>query len=460
MYKDISPAHSKRGIGRASFLKVFSAVFLATGLVASARADDSFSAKDILQTIRTVTDYAVEHPSLDSSNNKGLPYTWPRATLADALVQTYVQTGDTHYLNAANCWAEGNRSETYWLNGVRTATTTPAPAPAIGTDVWQAASRKALPTNDPHWFLPGTTTYMDVQYHADDSCCGHSYLQMYDLDSRPATDRYKIGEIASIQARIDHVISNPNNLPGHKIWWWCDALFMGPPNFAHLAKITGDPKYATALDSMYWDTYAYLFSPADNLFFRDDKYFPGQPLGSTAHGNRVIWSRGNGWVMAGLVEILTYLPTTDSRYNDYVTLFQNMAAAVKARQQPTGLWHTSLDDNNDGFPGAGFKPGQVDGDETSGTAFFVYAIGWGIENGLLPDGKDGYGDVVKNGWKGLLTKIQPNGSIGYAQIVGQVAGPVNPSDTTDFAAGGFALAGLEVMKLYADHDDNGNHGDK
>jgi hypothetical protein len=398
----------------------------------------------ILQAIRQVTDYAVEHPSTDSSNTKALPYTWVRATLTDALAQTYLVTGDTHYLNSANVWAEGTRSETYWLNGVRTATTSPAPAPSAGIDVWQVASRVALPTTDPHWFLPGTSTFMDIQYHADDSCAGHSFLQLYDLDPNPATDRYKIGKIAGIQSRIDYVISNPNALSGRKIWWWADSLFMAPPNFAHLAKITGDPKYAAALDSMYWDTCSYLLSPADNLFYRDDKYFPGQPLGMTKNGKTVIWSRGNGWVMGGLVEILTYLPTTDPRYNDYLTLFKNMAAAIKARQQPSGLWHTSLDDPNDGYPGAGFKVGEVDGDETSGTVFFVYALGWGIQNGLLT----GYDSVVKNAWVALQSKIQPNGSLGYAQVVGQVAGPVTATNTTDFAAGAFALAALEVKALY------------
>jgi rhamnogalacturonyl hydrolase YesR len=403
----------------------------------------------ILQAIRTVTDYAVEHPSTDSSNTKALPYTWVRATLTDALAQTYVETGDTHYLNSANVWAEGTRSETYWLNGVRTATTSPAPPPSAGIDVWEVASRSALPTTDPHWFLPGTNTYMDIQYHADDSCAGHTFLQLYDLDPNPVTDRYKIGKIAGIQTRIDYVISNPNNLSGRKIWWWADALYMAPPNFAHLAKTTGNPKYAAALDSMYWDTYAYLFSPTDNLFYRDDKYFPGQPLGSTKNNKSVIWSRGNGWVMGGLVEILTYLPPTDPKYASYVTLFQNMAAAIKARQQPSGLWHTSLDDPNDGYPGAGFKVGEVDGDETSGTVFFVYALGWGIQNGLLPGaGANGYDSVVKNAWMALQSKIQPNGSLGYAQVVGQVAGPVTATNTTDFAAGAFALAALEVKALY------------
>jgi rhamnogalacturonyl hydrolase YesR len=404
----------------------------------------------ILQAIRTVTDYAVENPSADSTGTKALPDTWVRATLADALVQTYVDTGDTHYLNSANVWAEGNRSPAYFLNGVLTPTP-PVVAGGSGNDVWQVATRAALPTSDAHWWIPGTNTYMDVQYHADDSCCGHAYQELYDLDPRPVTNRYKIAELASIQSRIDHVISNPDNLSGRKIWWWADALFMAPPNFALLAKITGEPQYATALDSMYWDTYAYLFSPADNLFFRDDKYFPGQILGSTAHGERVIWSRAQGWTMAGLVEILTYLPTTDPQYANYVTLFKNMAAAAKARQQPSGLWHTSLNDQADGYPGAGFAVGQVDGDETSGSAFLVYALAWGIDNGLLPTGTNGYDSVVKNGWVALQGKIQPNGSLGYSEIVGQTPAAVNPSDTTDFGTGAFALAGLKVNALYGTH---------
>jgi rhamnogalacturonyl hydrolase YesR len=407
----------------------------------------------ITQAIRTVTDYAVEHPSTDSSNNKALPYTWVRAALADALAQAYFQLGDTHYLNAVNCWAEGTRSETYWLNGLRTPTYVPVPedtAPgAIGTDIWQPASRSALPTTDAHWFIPGTNTYMDIQYHADDSSPGHAYLQLFDLDPTLPTDknyRYKIGKMAGIQTRMDYVISNPNSLTGRKIWWWADAYFMATPNLAHLAKITGDPKYAAALDSMFWDSSAYLLSTQDNLFFRDDKYFPGQLLGSTAHGNRVIWSRAQGWTMAALVEVLTYLPSTDPQYANYVALFQNMAAAVKARQQPSGLWHSSLNDSNDGYPGAGFSVGQVDGDETSGSAFLIYGIAWGIGNGLLSS--TDYGTVVKNGWIALQSKIQPNGSLGYSEIVGQDPAEVQPGDTTDFGNGAFALAGLEVKALY------------
>jgi rhamnogalacturonyl hydrolase YesR len=423
---------------------------------ASSAGNSYFTSAYILQAIRTVTDYAVEHPSTDSSNNKALPYTWPRAALADALAQSYTELGDTHYLNAVNCWAEGNRSETYWLNGLRTATYVPTPedtAPgAVATDIWQPASRNALPTTDAHWFIPGTNTYMDIQYHADDSSAGHAYMQLYDLDPTLSTDknyRYKVGKIAGIQTRMDYVISNVDNLAGRKVWWWADAYFMAAPNLAHLAKLFGttNPLYAQTLDNMYWDSSAYLFSPSDNMFYRDDKYFPGQLLGSTAHGDKVIWTRAQGWTLAALTEILTYLPSSDPQYQNFVAQFKNLAAAAKACQQPSGLWHTSLYDQNDGYPGAGFSVGQVDGDETSGSAFITYGIAWGIQNGLLT----GYDTVVKNAWVALQSKIQPNGSLGYSEIVGQTPAAVNPSDTTDFGTGAFALAGLKVNALYGTH---------
>jgi rhamnogalacturonyl hydrolase YesR len=423
---------------------------------ASSAGNSYFTSAYILQAIRTVTDYAVEHPSTDSSNNKALPYTWPRAALADALAQSYLELGDTHYLNAVNCWAEGNRSETYWLNGLRTATYVPTPedtAPgAVATDIWQPASRSALPTTDAHWFIPGTNTYMDIQYHADDSSAGHAYMQLYDLDPTLSTDknyRYKVGKIAGIQTRMDYVISNVDNLAGRKVWWWADSYFMAAPNLAHLAKLFGttNPLYAQTLDNMYWDSSAYLFSPSDSMFYRDDKYFPGQLLGSTAHGDKVIWTRAQGWTLAALTEILTYLPSSDPQYQNFVAQFKSLAAAAKACQQPSGLWHTSLYDQNDGYPGAGFSVGQVDGDETSGSAFITYGIAWGIQNGLLT----GYDTVVKNAWVALQSKIQPNGSLGYSEIVGQTPAAVNPSDTTDFGTGAFALAGLKVNALYGTH---------
>ncbi len=56
----------------------------------------------------------------------------------------------------------------------------------------------------------------------------------------------------------------------------------------------------------------------------------------------------------------------------YETLFREMAAKVAAIQDTDGYWKSNLLD-----PKATPRP------ETSGTAFFVYGLAWGVNQGLL-----------------------------------------------------------------------------
>src|SRR4051812_21600818 len=80
-------------------------------------------------------------------------------------------------------------------------------------------------------------------YHADDHCVGQTYLELYFQDHDPAM-------LQPIKERFDYVLahSSTNQLDESKQskmdrWWWCDALFMGPPTWARMFKATGDKRY-------------------------------------------------------------------------------------------------------------------------------------------------------------------------------------------------------------------------
>jgi len=60
---------------------------------------------------------------------------------------------------------------------------------------------------------------------------------------------------------------------GREDWWWCDALFMGPPTLARLGKATGEKKHFELMHDMFWDTVLFLFSREDGLFYRDERCF-------------------------------------------------------------------------------------------------------------------------------------------------------------------------------------------
>jgi rhamnogalacturonyl hydrolase YesR len=105
------------------------------------------------------------------------------------------------------------------------------------------------------------------------------------------------------------------------------------------------------------------------------------------NGRKVFWSRGNGWVMGGLVRLLESMPAKDPRRAFYVGKYLDMAAAVSNLQGADGLWRPGLLDAND-YP----YP------EVSGSSFFVYAIAWGLNEHLLKP--DQYLSVMQKGWAG------------------------------------------------------------
>lgn len=218
-------------------------------------------------------------------------------------------------------------------------------------------------------------------------------------------------------------------------WWWIDAMYMAMPVYAKLAKETGDPTYLDVMYVRYQDTKnnRSLYDAGEGLWYRDDNYI--YPKIVTSNGEKVFWSRGNGWVFAALARVLNELSPGDVGYDDYLATFQTMAAALKGTQRPEGYWNSSLADPLD-FPGP----------ESSGTAFFTYGLAWGINNDVLDEAN--YAEPVAKAWNWMVTEaVHDDGKFGYVQPVGERPGPATYDDTMDYGVGAFLLAGSEVFHL-------------
>jgi hypothetical protein len=116
---------------------------------------------------------------------------------------------------------------------------------------------------------------------------------------------------------LDTVTEMPDD-PAKPLWWWCDALFMAPPVLAELSKATGDRRYLTFLDREWSITSGKLYDPVQHLFYRDSSFLNKHEQ----NGKGIFWSRGNGWVMAGLVRVLEYMPKDDPLRPKYVEQLQ------------------------------------------------------------------------------------------------------------------------------------------
>jgi rhamnogalacturonyl hydrolase YesR len=267
-------------------------------------------------------------------------------------------------------------------------------------------------------------------FHADDQCVGQTYLDLYLQHRDPAM-------LDPIQREFNYILDHPRTndlaMTTHAStgrWSWCDALFMAPPAWVRLFNATGDTRYLDFMDREWHVTSDYLYDPQEHLFYRDSHYFNQRE----PNGKKVFWSRGNGWVIAGLARVLQNLPPEYPDRPFFEGQFKEMAARIASLQQPDGLWHSSLLDA-DAYP---LK-------ETSGSSFYTFALAWGINRGIL--NRADYEPAVRKAWGALVQCIAPEGKLEYVQPVGADPKRFDPAHSEAFGAGALLLAGSEVYRM-------------
>ncbi|HUV70358.1 MAG TPA: glycoside hydrolase family 88 protein [Terracidiphilus sp.] len=259
-------------------------------------------------------------------------------------------------------------------------------------------------------------------YPANDFAIAQAFIEVYRSSHNEA-------QIALLRRQFDDAVALLND-PEKPAWWWCDALFMAPPAGSELSDITGDPTYDGYVDREWGETERLLYDKQKHLFSRDASYLNKHEK----NGEKIFWSRGNGWVMAGLVRVLATLPDDDPLRPHYIAQLREMAAEVASVQGSDGLWRPGLLDA-ESYP----QP------EVSGSAFFTYAIAWGIDHRMLD--AEIYLPVVDRAWAGLLTHVYADGRLGAIQPIGEAPGEYKASSSYNFGVGAFLLAGSELDVL-------------
>ncbi len=263
----------------------------------------------------------------------------------------------------------------------------------------------------------------DRMYHADDHAVGQLYLKLYDL--------YRHRKVISpLTKQFDSIMSSEKGK--RKQWYWADALFMAPPVWSELSKATGDKKYLEYMDSQYHQTYDLLWDKEEQFFFRDKSFLEK----TEKNGKKLIWARGNGWIFGGLALMIPDLPKDWEGRAFYTNIFQQMAESLKKHQRPDGTWSSGLLGGVEAYP---IK-------EISGSAFFVYGLAWGINQGLLD--RVTYEPIMLKGWKALTECVTEEGLVGYIQPIGAAPGNSFKDFTEVYGVGAFlAAAAAEVYKF-------------
>lgn len=282
------------------------------------------------------------------------------------------------------------------------------------------------------WKLKGTPLF------ADNLTLGQTYLDLY-LDARDPV------MIADTRANLEVYFGRDlirkkefytkwkdaeRPFTGRNVWWWCDALYMAPPLFVQMYQATGEQRYLDKLNEFYWDVIDHLYDREEHLIIRDLAYLGKMSPG----GKKIFWSRGNGWVYAGLVHVLDRLPENAPRRADYLRLYRDMSVSILKYQGADGLWRTGLN-----------EPEWFPEKEASGSAFLCFGLLAGVNRGWLP-AEGNLGSPLK-AWDGLKGCLDENGWLGHSQVEAEKPGKVAPHAHLDYAQGAFLLAASEAYKL-------------
>jgi len=108
------------------------------------------------------------------------------------------------------------------------------------------------------------------------------------------------------------------------------------------------------------------------------------------------WGRGNGWMAAGMAELLRSVTADNPDRPRIVEGYKKMMAALLKHQAKDGTWHELVDDPN-AWP------------ETSCTGMFTYALIVGVKQGWLDENT--YGPAARNGWLALIRYLDDNANL-------------------------------------------------
>jgi len=266
---------------------------------------------------------------------------------------------------------------------------------------------------------------------ADDQCCGQTYIDRF----------FQTGDsskINSIKENIDlQIKSNRVNY-----WTWIDAIQMSMPIYAQLYKITKDRVYLDYCMKMYrWsrnECGGGLYNNKTGFWWRDKDYVPPY---KESDGKDCYWSRGNGWVYAALVRVMSQMDKKDKYYKELENDFIKMSKAFASCQREDGFWNVSL-----------VSPNTYGGKEVKGTALFLYGFSWGIMNNILP--AKTYKKICDKSWDALSKDaVHEDGMLGYVQGTGKDPSAGQPvtydkiPDFEDYGTGCFLLGATEYYKL-------------
>lgn len=225
---------------------------------------------------------------------------------------------------------------------------------------------------------PGGTdaARIPTRHHVDDSIFGIIPLEIARETKNPKF-------LAEGKSWADRQWENPQpDGLSAETRYWIDDMYMLTILQLEAYRATGDRKYLDR-DAKEMVSYLDRLQKPNGLFYHaeDVPYF---------------WGRGDGWVAAGMAEMLRSLPADHPERARILKGYRTMMAALVKYQGKDGMWR-QLIDRDDAWP------------ESSSSAMFTFALITGVKEGWLDAAT--YGPAARRGWIGVAGYIDQNNDL-------------------------------------------------
>jgi rhamnogalacturonyl hydrolase YesR len=212
--------------------------------------------------------------------------------------------------------------------------------------------------------------------HVDDSIFGIVPLQI-----GMETKDQKYLDYGKSFADRQWVDPQPDGL-SHETRYWIDDMYMLTILQLEAYRATGDKMYLDR-DANEMASYLDKLQQPNGLFY----HAPDVPF---------FWGRGDGWVAAGMAEMLRDLPADHPQRARIMKGYKMMMAALLQYQSKDGTWRQLIDDDA-AWP------------ESSGSAMFTFALITGVKNGWLDSNT--YGPAARKAWIAVTGYIDQNDDV-------------------------------------------------
>lgn len=283
---------------------------------------------------------------------------------------------------------------------------------------------------------PKYSEYMEtfIDYFVqEDGSVKHYKPEEYNIDRiNPAKNLITLykrtGEkkyLDAIELHVEQMRNHPKTKSGaywHKKVYpnqvWLDGLYMASPFLAQYAAEFNAPEWFDEVASEIKIAYKVTVDKETGLLYHayDESREQRWSDPETGHSPH-FWSRGTGWYMMAIVDVLDYLPKNHPDRDSIITILNNVCEAVMRVQDPeTGLWYQVLDH-------VGAEGNYIEG---SGSAMFVYTFAKGAKNGYLPER---YLEIANKGFDSIIEHLiveEEDGLITMTNICGACGLGGNP----------------------------------